>query len=104
MSHLVPEGDAEALAAASAEILSDPDQFEARRRSGLALARERTWSKVAAKQVELYRAALETGPGPLLAGSPRALRHRAIEEFGRPAEALVKPDPSPSPTSAVPPY
>jgi glycosyltransferase involved in cell wall biosynthesis len=85
---IVPEGDAAALAAASAQILSDPDQFEARRRSGLALARERTWSKVAAKQVELYRAALETGPGPLLAGSPRALRHRAIEEFGRPAEAL----------------
>lgn len=85
---LVPEGDVEALAATAMHVLSDSDQFEARRRLGLVLARERTWSKVAAKQVELYRAALEGGPEPLLAGSPRALRHRAIEEFGPPAEAL----------------
>jgi glycosyltransferase involved in cell wall biosynthesis len=85
---LVREGDVEALAAAAALILSHPEQFEARRRSGLALAQGKTWSKVAVKQVDLYRAALEAGPSPLLAGSPRALRQRAIEEFGLPAEAL----------------
>ena len=84
----VREGDVEALAAAAALLLSDPDQFEARRRSGLALAQERTWSKIASKQVDLYRAALGAGPPTLLAGSPRTLRQRAIEEFGRPAEAL----------------
>ena len=85
---LVREGDVGALATAAALILSEPDQFEARRQSGLALAKNRTWSKVAAKQVDIYRAALESGPAPLRTGSPRALRQRAFEEFGPSAEAL----------------
>jgi hypothetical protein len=85
---LVREGDVEDLAAAAALVLSDPDQFEARKQSGLALAQEKTWSKIAVNQVDFYRAALEAGPTPLGAGSPRVLRQRAIEEFGRPAETL----------------
>jgi glycosyltransferase involved in cell wall biosynthesis len=85
---LVREGDVEALAAAAAVILRDSDQFEARKRAGLALSQERTWAKIAAKQIDLYRAALEVGPTAVLAGSPRDWRQRAVEEFGRPAEAL----------------
>ena len=102
---LVPEGDVEALAAAARKVLGDPDEFEARRRSGLALARERTWSKVAAKQVELYRAALEAGPGATPGGfaARTAPAERSKSSADRP-RLLVKPDRSPSPTSAVPPH
>ena len=85
---LVREGDVDSLAQAVALVLSDPEEFEARRQSGLALAPERTWTRVARKQAELYRIALEAGPTPLLPGSPRARRCLAEAEFGRPAEAL----------------
>jgi glycosyltransferase involved in cell wall biosynthesis len=85
---LVPECDVEALATAAAGVLMDENEFQSRRRAGLALARDRTWSSVASEQVELYRAALEQAPGPLLIGSPRRQREMAQGEFGRPAEAL----------------
>ncbi len=85
---LVREGDVDSLAEAAALVLSDPEEFQARRRSGMALASERTWAQVAAKQAELYRVALGAGRTPLLPGSPRARRHTAEAEFGRPAEAL----------------
>ena len=85
---LVREGDVDSLAEAAALVLSDPEEFQARRRSGLALAPERTWTCVARKQAELYRMALEAGRTPLLPGSPRARRRLAEAEFGRPAEAL----------------
>ena len=85
---LVGEGDVDSLAEAAALVLSDPEEFQARRRSGLALAPGRTWTCVARKQAELYRAALEVGPTPLLPGSPRARRQLAVAEFGRPAQAL----------------
>ena len=85
---LVREGDVDSLAEAAALVLSDPEEFQSRRRSGLALAREKTWTRVASKQAELYRAALEEGCTPLLPGSPRARRQMAVAEFGRPAEAL----------------
>ena len=73
---------------AAALVLSDPEEFHARRRSGLALAHERTWTCVARQQAEFYRAAMEEGRIPLLAGSPRTRRQLAVAEFGRPAEAL----------------
>ena len=85
---LVREGDVDSLTEAAALVLSDPEVFQARRRSGLALAPERTWTCVARKQAELYRMALEAGRTPLLSGSPRARRRLAEAEFGRPAEAL----------------
>lgn len=85
---LVPEGDVQALAAAAALALGDPNEFHARRHSGLVLAQERTWAKVAAKQVKLYRAAVEGIRSPLLSGSPQVLRDLAREEFGPPAQAL----------------
>jgi glycosyltransferase involved in cell wall biosynthesis len=85
---LVREGDVDSLTDAAAVALSDPEEFQARRRSGLALAREKTWTRVARKQAELYRAALEAGRTSLLPGSPRARRQSAEAEFGRPAEAL----------------
>ena len=85
---LVREGDVDSLVQAAALVLSDPEEFEARRRSGLALASERTWTQIARKQAELYRMALEAGRTPLLAASPRARRRLAEAEFGRPAEAL----------------
>ncbi len=85
---LVPEGDVTALVLAVGNVLSDEHDFRARRRAGLALAQDRTWSSVAANQIELYRAALERSPGPLLADSPRLRREMAVAEFGPPAEAL----------------
>ena len=100
---LVPEGDVEALAAAANVIMWIPTDS---RHGDVGLgssAQARTWSKIAAKQVDLYRAALEAGRPPPRPGSPRTLRQRAIEEFGRPAETLaVQPDRSPSPTSDAP--
>lgn len=85
---LVPEGDVNSLAQAAALVLSDPEEFKVRRRSGLALARERTWTCVARQQADFYRAAMEDGRTPLLTGSPRTWRQLAVAEFGRPAEAL----------------
>lgn len=85
---LVREGDVDALGAATALVLADPDEFHARRQAGLELAQARTWSKVATKQVELYRASMEGNRAPLLSGSPRVLREQAREEFGPPAQAL----------------
>jgi glycosyltransferase involved in cell wall biosynthesis len=85
---LVRERDVDSLAQAAALVLSDPEEFQARRRSGLALAAERTWTLVARKQANLYRMVLEAGSTPLLPGSPRARRRLAEAEFGRPAEAL----------------
>jgi len=105
---LVREGDIGSLAEAAALVLSDPDEFQARRRSGLALAPERTWTRVGRKQAELYRTALEAGRTPLKGGSPRSRRRIAEAEFGRPAEALGQRRPfalpylrSPSTTSRV---
>jgi glycosyltransferase involved in cell wall biosynthesis len=87
---LVGEGDVGALTAATASALSDEDQFQAKRRSGLALARDRTWSSVASQQVDLYRDVLRRGQTPMAGGSPRprGQRQMAVAEFGPPAEAL----------------
>jgi glycosyltransferase involved in cell wall biosynthesis len=84
---LVDEGEVSALAAAAARVLSDEEEFQERRQSGRELTQARTWSSVARQQVEIYRAAIERTPGPILAGSPRERRQKAVAEFGRPAEA-----------------
>jgi len=85
---LVDEGDVCSLAAAATRALSDEKEFQLRRQSGRELSQARTWSSVASRQVEMYRAALGRTPEPLLAGSPRVRREKAMAEFGRPAEAL----------------
>jgi glycosyltransferase involved in cell wall biosynthesis len=77
---VVPEGDTAALGAVVLDVLGRPDDYERRRRAGLALAGERTWTHVAERQAALYERVLagHTRVGP-------AGRAAARVEFGPPA-------------------
>jgi glycosyltransferase involved in cell wall biosynthesis len=85
---LVPEGELDALTAAVLQAAGDEDAFQARRHAGLALAADRTWSKVAHCQANLYRSALYLPRPSLRAGSSRQRRQAAVAEFGQTAQAL----------------
>jgi glycosyltransferase involved in cell wall biosynthesis len=87
-ARLVREGDVSALAEAVALSLNDEKEFQARRLRGQALVADRTWSSVARRQAQLYRAAMRQPSLPLLEESQRQLREAARAEFGPPAEAL----------------
>jgi glycosyltransferase involved in cell wall biosynthesis len=80
---LVPPGDVSALAAAVAQVIVDPREFERRRATGIALASVRTWQQVAERQTALYRKVLERADDRVvLPRSPRRRRELARAEFG----------------------
>lgn len=79
---VVPSGDVEALGERVAGIVSDPSEFSRRRAAGLALASARTWQRVAAGQLELYRAAASGELKRDHPRSPRSRRRLAAVEFG----------------------
>lgn len=56
---LIPDGDASLMAEAVRRLLDDPAERDRRRTEGLAWAATFTWSRAAARTVEVYRAALE---------------------------------------------
>jgi glycosyltransferase involved in cell wall biosynthesis len=90
----IPEvaGDAAVLADAGATadlanrvvaLLDDPVGYRRLRERGLALSRTRTWSQVAARQVELYRRVVAGNIDRIpLPRSPRQRRAKARAEFG----------------------
>jgi glycosyltransferase involved in cell wall biosynthesis len=83
-------GDVDALAAELAAILTDPYAFGRLREAGERLARDRTWQRVAAGQVALYRDLVTGEDAPLrLPRSPAARRAVARAEFGPPAATLA---------------
>lgn len=80
---LAPEGDVEALSRLVRELAADPEGFAERRRAGLALAAERTWTRVAERQAALYHDLASGGePRQQLQRSPSSRRERARAEFG----------------------
>jgi glycosyltransferase involved in cell wall biosynthesis len=79
---LAAPGDAEGLGRRVAELLADPDELERRRRAGIELAAGRTWTRVAERQVALYRAVLAGAFRLALPESPAARRAAARREFG----------------------
>jgi glycosyltransferase involved in cell wall biosynthesis len=85
---LVPEGDVDALTTAVMQAVSGEDAFQARRHAGLALAADRTWSRVAHRQAELYHSVLHLPHPSPWGGSPRQRRQAAVAEFGPSAQAL----------------
>jgi glycosyltransferase involved in cell wall biosynthesis len=56
---LIPDGDAHLMAEAVRGLLDDPAERERRRTEGLAWAATFTWSRAAARTVEVYRTAIE---------------------------------------------
>jgi glycosyltransferase involved in cell wall biosynthesis len=91
---LAPEGDVDALAKAVTSVLSDPAAFSALRTRGIELSANRTWDKIAERQVGLYERVL-AGDEPRLdlPRSPRCRRALAREEFGStaPTTAGLRP-------------
>ena len=80
---LVEEGETAALAQRLLVVLEDEDEYRDRRRAGLALAAERTWTRVAEQQAAFYERVLagqwnEAEPLP----SATARRELARAEFG----------------------
>lgn len=91
---LAPVGAQGGLAEAIVELLDDPAAYERRRALGLELCRSRTWTQVAARQVELYRRVVAgDAPRVELPRSPRARRAAARAEFGRTAATTAGPRP-----------
>ncbi len=84
---LMEEGDVAGLADAISGVLVDEAGYQALRQAGLAQARDRTWDRVAVKQVELYEAATRQLPRRTMSGSPRRRRESSVVEFGPPASA-----------------
>jgi glycosyltransferase involved in cell wall biosynthesis len=84
---VVPEGRVDLLADAVSEVSGDADAWAKRRTLGLELAATRTWDRVAARQLDLYRRVLAdpNSEWPLPRG--RAARRKlARQEFGPPAK------------------
>jgi glycosyltransferase involved in cell wall biosynthesis len=80
---LAKEGDVDGLANAVIRVLADPPTFDALRARGIELSSERTWDKVAERQVALYERVLAGNEPRLnLPRSPRRRRALAREEFG----------------------
>ncbi len=82
---IVPEGDADALAAAIVALAGDPAAFASAREVGTTRSRRYSWEQVAEQQVAFYRTCMAhppTPPGPAASRRPRA---SAVAEFGRPA-------------------
>ena len=70
--------------------LADSGEYGLRRERGIALSRERTWARVAERQVELYRrVARGDAPHRPLPGSPRQRRELARVEFGGTAATVA---------------
>jgi glycosyltransferase involved in cell wall biosynthesis len=91
---LATVGDVEGLARQVVAALGDPELYQDLRAQGFRLSEERTWARVAARQVALYervtRGDVETVELPR---SPRLRRRRAVEEFGAtaPTTAGLRP-------------
>ena len=51
---LVGVGDIEGLTRSISELLNDPEEFVRRQDAGVKLAEERTWSRIAERQVRFY--------------------------------------------------
>jgi hypothetical protein len=91
---LVDERDVEGLARAVVLLFEDPVVYEALRARGIELSAERTWDKVAERQVALYERVLAGDePRKQLPRSPRRRRAIGREEFGptAPTTAGVRP-------------
>jgi glycosyltransferase involved in cell wall biosynthesis len=56
---LIPDGDARLMAEAVRGLLDDPAEHDRRRADGLAWAATFTWSRAAARTIEVYRTAIE---------------------------------------------
>lgn len=85
---LVPEGDGDALAAATVAVLGDPVRFDALRGAGKRHVEAMSWRVVAGRQLQLYERVLSATPTPTsrpARPTPGAIRLTATEEFGPPA-------------------
>ena len=91
---LTTEGAVVQLGDRIVELVSDQPAYVHHRERGIALARTRTWSHVAARQADLYRkiAAGDT-PRLKLQRSPKRRREAARAEFGRTAATTAGPRP-----------
>ena len=81
---LAEEPDVEGLARATTSLLDDPERWTALRARGLRASAERSWTRVAEAQIDLYRAAIVGGP-PAVRRPSSTTRAAAREEFGTPA-------------------
>lgn len=80
---VAPEGRAELLADAILEVVGDADAWATQRSLGLHLAASRTWGRVAARQLDLYRRLLENPAVEVSLPRGRAARRElARREFG----------------------
>jgi glycosyltransferase involved in cell wall biosynthesis len=85
---LVRVGSEQQLADLIIDVLSDSADYEGRRAAGIASSASRTWTNVAAMQVDLYRSALNSTV--CNEGRPRSPRRRRVlaeSEFGPTAAA-----------------
>lgn len=78
---LAAEGDVVGLSRAATALALSADLWNQRREAGLAAAQDKTWGRVAARQVETYR--LVTSSQSPAAG--KAATWSAVGEFGAPA-------------------
>jgi glycosyltransferase involved in cell wall biosynthesis len=79
---LVSPHDVDGLGAAIGALLRDPEDFARRRELGIALSRDRTWGRVAERQLELYARVVSGTARKLLPHSPRRRRELAAAEWG----------------------
>ena len=82
---VVPEGNLDALAETVGSLVGSVDEWMRRRSAGLTLAEHRTWDRVAAEQLCLYREALVAPPRASLPRSRVEQQRAASAEFGAPA-------------------
>ena len=87
---LADVGEVDRLAERIWDLLESPSEFAAARAAGLELARERTWKRVATRQIDLYESVVgEPARRSPVPRSPVARRKIAREEFGPPAATLA---------------
>jgi glycosyltransferase involved in cell wall biosynthesis len=80
---LVEEGDTAALAKAVLRALANDSEYRDRRRAGLALAAQRTWTRIARQQAAFYERVVKGESNEVRAAPSAAARREAARaEFG----------------------
>lgn len=82
---IAPEGRIDLLSEKVLELISTPGTWANRRDKGLELAKDRSWDRVAARQIDLYQRVLAGSPSVASFRDGRLRRRMARQEFGAPA-------------------
>ena len=90
---LAPEGRLDLLAENVVALIDTPGDWVRRRDAGLELAKHRTWDRVAAEQLDLYRRVLAAPPRAMPSRDQAERRRAASEEFGPSAATPAGPRP-----------